>query len=109
MFLLMRRPKTGILLSLSHVAHQDEHGVTLVGTSMVGKIEGSSVVVIDDGNCEMNSSLRRIEVGEERVKSTICLYHLVTVLEGRNDEFLRINSLYGMIVSLSPDIQSLKY
>src|ERR1043165_7734585 len=92
-FLLIRRPKIDVLLLLSHVAHQDEHGVTLVGTSMVGKIGRSSARTVDDGSREMNSGLTRIEVGEERVASRICLYHLVTVLEGRNDEFLRMSSL----------------
>src|ERR1043165_3732402 len=92
-FLLMRRPKIGVLLLLSHAAHQDEHGVTLAGMSMVGKIGESSARTADDDGREMNSGLRRIEVGEERVASKICLYHLVTVLEGRNDEFLRMSSL----------------
>ena len=76
---------------LSHVAHQDKQGVTLVGMSIVGKIGIlSSVVAIVEGSGEM---LRRIEVGEERVTSTMCLYHLVTAFEGRCGEFLRITSL----------------
>ena len=78
---------------LSHVAHHEEQGVTLVGMSMVGRIGESSVIIIEDVDCVINSGLRRIELGEERVTATMCLYHLVTVLEGRNDEFLRISSL----------------
>ena len=83
----------GSLVVLSHEAHHDEQGVTLLGMSMVGKAGESSISAADDGSNEMNSGLRRIEVGENRVNSTMCLYHLVTVFEGRYEEFLMMTSL----------------
>src|ERR1043166_1802680 len=92
-FLLMRRPKIGSLLVSFHEAHHDEQGVTLLGMSMVGKTGESPISAADDGSGEMYSGLRRIEVGEERVTSTMCLYHLVTVFEGRYEEFLMMTSL----------------
>ena len=76
-----------------HEAHHDEHGVTLLGMSMVGKTGESSISAADDGSDETYSGLRRIEIGEERVNSTMCLYHLVTVFEGRYEEFLMMTSL----------------
>src|ERR1043166_10747 len=92
-FFFMRRPKIGSLLVSSHEAHHDEQGVTLLGLSMVGKTGESSVSATNDGSDEMYSCLRRIEVGEERVTSTMCLYYLVTVFEGRYEEFLMMTSL----------------